>query len=193
MTLLAPLYRKVMTWSRHKFAARYLVVVSFAESSFFPIPPDIMLAPMALSKPEKALYYALITTIASVLGGILGYLIGMGFYEWIQPLIEGQGRWVDKYQLTRQWFDEWGVWAILIAGFSPIPYKVFTITAGILQMQFIPFVLASFVGRGARYFLLAWLMKLGGAAMEQKLEKYIDYLGMIVIFMAIVAYFIYKP
>jgi len=192
MKLFSPLYKKVMLWSRHPFAARYLFGLSFAESSFFPIPPDVMLAPMALAKPNKALYFAMLTTIASVLGGALGYLIGMGFYEWIQPLIEGDGRWAEKYQITRQWFDEWGIWAVFIAGFSPIPYKIFTITAGILQMLFIPFLLASLIGRGSRFYLVAFLMKIGGAAMEKKLEKYIDFLGWLVVLLGIIIYFIYK-
>jgi membrane protein YqaA with SNARE-associated domain len=192
MKLFAPLYKKVMHWSRHRFADRYLFGLSFAESSFFPIPPDVMLAPMSLAKPQKAMYYAFITTIASVLGGALGYLIGMGFYEWIQPLIEDGGRWAHKYQITRQWFTEWGIWAVFIAGFSPIPYKIFTITAGILQMQFIPFMLASLIGRGARFYLVAFLMKIGGAKMEQKLEKYIDIIGWVVIILAVFVYLIYK-
>jgi len=181
-----------MQWSRHKHAERYLTGLSFAESSFFPIPPDVMLAPMALAKPERALFFAMITTIASVCGGILGYIIGMGFYEWIQPLIEGEGRWADKYQMTQQWFSEWGVWAIFIAGFSPIPYKVFTITAGIMQMVFLPFVIASLIGRGARFYLVALLMKWGGASMEKKLEKYVDILGWFFVAVAILAYFLYK-
>jgi len=113
MKLFSPLYKKVMLWSKHPFAVRYLFGLSFAESSFFPVPPDVMLAPMSLAKPEKAMYYALITTVASVLGGALGYLIGMGFYEWIQPLIEGSGHWAEKYQITRKWFEQWGIWAVL--------------------------------------------------------------------------------
>ncbi|MFK5894268.1 MAG: YqaA family protein [Pseudomonadota bacterium] len=192
MKIFAPLYKKVMSWSRHPKADRYLFGLSFAESSFFPVPPDVMLAPMSLAKPDKAMYYALLTTIASVLGGVLGYIIGMGFYEWIQPLIEGQGRWAGKYQITRQWFEHWGIWAVFIAGFSPIPYKIFTITAGILQMQFVPFLIASLIGRGARFYLVAFLMKSGGARMEHKLEKYIDFLGWLVIILGIVFYFIYK-
>ncbi len=193
MKVFSPLYKKVMSWSRHPLAVRYLFGLSFAESSFFPIPPDVMLAPMSLAKPDKAMYYALLTTIASVMGGALGYLIGMGFYEWIQPLIEGQGRWAEKYQITRQWFEQWGVWAVFIAGFSPIPYKIFTITAGILQMLFLPFLIASLIGRGARFYLVAFLMKKGGPGMEKNLEKYIDFLGWLVIILGIVIYFIYKP
>ena len=192
MKLFSPLYKKVMLWSRHPLAVRYLFGLSFAESSFFPVPPDVMLAPMSLAKPQKAMFYALLTTIASVLGGALGYIIGMGFYEWIQPLIEGEGRWAEKYQITRLWFDHWGIWAVFIAGFSPIPYKIFTITAGILQMQFLPFLLASLIGRGARFYLVAFLMKTGGAVMEKKLEKYIDFLGWLVVFLGISIYFIYK-
>jgi len=192
MKIFSSLYKKVMQWSRHKHAERYLTGLSFAESSFFPIPPDVMLAPMALARPERAFFLAMITTIASVCGGILGYIIGMGFYEWIQPLIEGDGRWASKYQMTQQWFSEWGVWAIFIAGFSPIPYKIFTITAGIMQMVFLPFVIASLIGRGARFYLVALLMRWGGAAMEKKLEKYVDILGWLIVLLGLVAYFLFK-
>lgn len=192
MKIFSPLYKRVMQWARHQYADRYLAGLSFAESSFFPIPPDVMLAPMALAKPQKAIYYAWLTTIASVAGGILGYAIGMLFFDWIEPIFSEGGRWADKYELAKQWFEQWGVWVVFIAGFSPIPYKIFTISAGVLSMAFIPFVIASTIGRGARFFLVALLMKWGGKEMEQKLEKSVDILGWIVIFVGILIYLIYK-
>ncbi|MCN4144548.1 MAG: DedA family protein [Thiohalomonas sp.] len=192
MKLFSKLYAKVMKWSRHPHAERYLAGLSFAESSFFPIPPDVMLAPMSLAQTDKAFRFALITTVASVAGGILGYAIGTWFFDLIQPLISNEGRWEDHYQLTKEWFSEWGFWAIFIAGFSPIPYKVFTITAGTIGMLFFPFVMASVIGRGARFFLVASLMKWGGKEMELKLKKYIDILGWLVIILGVIAYIIYK-
>ncbi|NOQ79798.1 MAG: DedA family protein [Gammaproteobacteria bacterium] len=192
MKLFSKLYAKVMKWSLHPHAERYLAGLSFAESSFFPIPPDVMLAPMSLAQTDKAFRFALITTVASVAGGILGYAIGTWFFDLIQPLISNGGRWEHHYQLTKEWFSEWGFWAIFIAGFSPIPYKVFTITAGTIGMLFFPFVMASVIGRGARFFLVASLMKWGGKEMELKLKKYIDILGWLVIILGVIAYTIYK-
>jgi len=192
MKLFSSLYKKVMTWSRHPHAERYLVGLSFAESSFFPIPPDIMLAPMALAKTDKAFRFALLTTLASVFGGMFGYSIGLWFFDLIQPLVSDGGRWEEKYILTQQWFSDWGFWAIFIAGFSPVPYKVFTITAGAIGMLFIPFVLASLIGRGARFFLVAALMKWGGQEMELKLRQYVDFIGWFVVIIGVIAYIIYK-
>ena len=192
MKLFSKLYDKVMTWSRHPHAERYLAGLSFAESSFFPIPPDVMLAPMSLAKTDKAFRFALITTLASVAGGAFGYAIGLWFLDVIQPLIGEGGRWEQSYSVTKEWFAEWGFWAIFVAGFSPIPYKVFTITAGAIGMLFVPFIVASAVGRGARFFLVASLMKWGGKEMELKLKQYIDFIGWFIVFSGVIAYIIYK-
>ena len=192
MKLFSKLYDKVMQWSTHPHAERYLAGLSFAESSFFPVPPDVMLAPMSLAKTDKAFRFALITTLASVAGGVFGYAIGYWFSELIQPLISNGGHWEQHYQTTREWFMEWGFWAIFIAGFSPIPYKVFTISAGIMSMLFIPFVIASAIGRGARFFLVASLMKWGGKEMELRLKQYIDFLGWLIVIIGVIAYIIYK-
>ena len=192
MKLFSKLYDKVMNWSRHPHAERYLVGLSFAESSFFPIPPDVMLAPMALAKTDKAFHFALLTTIASVAGGVLGYIIGVWFFDLIQPLVTEGGRWAHHYQVAKEWFAEWGFWAIFIAGFSPIPYKVFTITAGTIGMAFIPFIIASAIGRGSRFFLVAALMKWGGKEMELKLKQYVDIIGWLFIIIGVTIYIIYK-
>lgn len=186
------IYDKVLTWARHKHADYYLGGLSFSEAIFFPIPPDVMLAPMALSKPDRAWRYAFITTITSLIGGAIGYYLGYAFFEPIvQPALEKFG-YMDKFEQTTVWFEQWGIWVVFLAGFTPIPYKVFTITAGFFQMLFLPFILASAVGRGARFFLVAGLMKWGGARMESKLREYIDYLGWGTIILAVVLYLIYR-
>ena len=185
------LYDKAITWAKHRHAVKYLCALSFAESSFFPIPPDVMLAPMALSQPDKAFRFALLTTIFSVLGGILGYGIGYFMFDSIQPWLQGTHYW-EKYLLAENWFKEWGFWAIFVAGFSPIPYKVFTIAAGALQMAFIPFVLASIVGRGARFFLVSMLLAAGGEKLEKKLRQYMDILGWLVVGLVVVGGLVYK-
>lgn len=192
MKIFTSLYDACLRWARHKHAEKYLAGLSCAESTFFPVPPDVMLAPMVLSQTEKAWRYALVTTIASVVGGILGYLLGMFAYEaWIEPLVMQMG-YAAKLAKAELWFADYGVWVVFLAGFSPIPYKVFTISAGALTMAFIPFVIASAIGRGMRFFLVAALMKYGGPPMEAKLKDYIEYIGWGVVLLAIVAYLVYR-
>ena len=192
MKIFQPCYDMAIRWSRHRHASRYLGGLSFAESMFFPIPPDVMLAPMSLSQPHRAWYFALLTTLTSVLGGVAGYLLGyFAFEAWLQPLIIS-AVYEHKLEIAMGWFEDYGVWIVFLAGFSPIPYKVFTISAGVLQMAFIPFIIASAIGRGARFFLVAGLMRWGGAPMEAKLRQYVEVLGWAVIALAILAYFIIK-
>jgi membrane protein YqaA with SNARE-associated domain len=186
------MYDACLRWSRHPHAPRYLAGLSFAESSFFPIPPDVMLAPMSLAQPQRAMYFAALTTVASVIGGIAGYAIGHFALEWVGPLIEEGGRWAAAYSRASDWFGEWGFWAVLIAGFSPIPYKVFTISAGALSMAFVPFVLASAVGRGARFFIVSGLLSWGGQAMEERVRRYVERIGWAVVALAVAVYIAVK-
>jgi membrane protein YqaA with SNARE-associated domain len=176
MRLFSPLYARAMRWARHRHAPAYLGTMSFAESSFFPVPPDVMLAPMCLARPERAWSLALLTTLTSVAGGLAGYAIGYYAFEAIAPWLQTTKYWAS-YQTAVQWFNDYGFWAVFIAGFSPIPYKVFTIAAGALSMALLPFTLASIIGRGARFYLVAGLMKWGGARMEAALYRYVDRLG----------------
>ena len=185
MRIFSPLYDRAMQWSRHRHAPFYLAGLSFAESSFFPIPPDVMLAPMSMANPSKSWRLAGLTTIASVLGGLLGYAIGVFAFDLVQPWLGEGGRYDGAFQQAKVWFDQWGVWAIFIAGFSPIPYKVFTIAAGVLSMALLPFVLASAVGRGARFYLVAALMAWGGARMEGTLRRYVDRIGWILLLLIV--------
>ncbi len=176
MKLFSPLYQRAMKWARHPHAPRYLFGMSFAESSFFPVPPDVMLAPMSLATPQRAWYFALLTTIASVAGGLFGYLIGYFAIDLILPWL-AESRYWSAYRQAVDWFGLWGFWAVFVAGFSPIPYKVFTIAAGALSMALLPFVLASLIGRGLRFFLVAGLMAWGGERMEGLLHRHVDRLG----------------
>lgn len=176
MKLFGPLYDKVMIWAAAPAAPRYLAALSFAESSFFPIPPDVMLVPMVTTTPEKSLHLATITTVASVIGGLFGYLIGAFAFDVIAPWLE-QSRYWPSYQRAQEWFNQWGVWVVFVAGFSPIPYKLFTISAGALSLALVPFLIASFIGRGARFFLVAVLLAWAGPRMEPVVRKYIEWLG----------------
>lgn len=191
MRIFSPLYDKVLGWAAHRHAQWYLGALSFAESSFFPVPPDVMLAPMALARPERAWYYATITTLTSVAGGLFGWLIGYFALEAVEGLLHAWGYW-EKYLVVREWFDTWGFWAVFIAGFSPIPYKLFTISAGALAMNLPLFLLASAIGRGGRFFLVAGLVRFGGAPMERKLREYIDLIGWLVVLLCIVAFLIWR-
>ena len=176
MKLFSAIYRRTMVWSRHPHAPWYLGGVSFAESSFFPIPPDVMLAPMCLATPRRAWSFALLTTLTSVAGGLFGYFIGYFAIDTLLPWLQESSYW-PAYQTAVDWFGRWGFWAVFIAGFSPIPYKVFTIAAGALSMAILPFTLASLVGRGMRFFLVAGLMAWGGARMESLMHRYVDRIG----------------
>ena len=192
MKIFAPLYEKVMLWSKHKYAPFYLYVTAFIESIFWPIPVDIMLAPMALAKREKAWQFAFGATLFSVLGGALGYYLGNALYDpVVLPFIEAM-HYQDKMITAQSWFSEWGVLVIFIASFTPIPFKVFTITAGVMSMAFWPFMLTALIGRAMRFFLVAGLMVLGGEKMEAKLSKYIDALGWVTILAAVILYFTLK-
>jgi len=192
MKLFSAIYDWTLKWAEHKFAPIMLSVLTFAESVFFPIPPDVLLAPMVLAKPEKAWQFASLTTVSSILGGSVGYLLGYLMFEpWIQPLITEFG-YQHSFDTAMAWFSEWGVWVVFVAGFSPIPYKLFTVSAGFLQMAFLPFLLMSAIGRGLRFFLVSGLIKWGGSAMEKSLRTWIDVLGWGLISLIIIAYFILR-
>jgi membrane protein YqaA with SNARE-associated domain len=184
MKIFGPLYDLVLDWSRHEYAERYLGALSFAESSFFPIPVDVMLAPMCIARREKAWRYAIIATVFSVLGGLAGYAIGIGIFDLIEPWLADSHYW-SAYQTSREWFDTYGIWAIFVAGFSPIPYKVFTIAAGVAALSLPGFFLASVVGRGARFFLVSGLVVLGGDKLDTTLRKYVEGLGWAVVVLAV--------
>jgi len=177
MPIFENLYHSVIRTAKDKRAPLYLSLLSFFESFILPFPPpDVMLAPMSLATPAKAIYFASLTLISSVVGGVVGYLIGAFLFELVQPLIIDWG-YQTAFETVTHWFDQRGFWAVLVAGFSPVPYKIFTISAGALGLSFIPFLMASLIGRGARFFLVAWSLAKFGAAIEQKLIRYIERVG----------------
>lgn len=189
MKLFSVLYDKTIKLAKHEKAPRYLAGLSFAESSFFPIPPDVMLMPMVIARPTQWLWFAILTTIASVLGGIAGYFIGVFAFDSLQSFLVEWG-YGDRIELAKTWFEQWGVWIVFVAGFSPIPYKIFTITAGALSMAFLPFVIASIIGRGARFFLVAGLLAWLGPKMEHLIIRYIEWLGWFVVAALIIVVFL---
>lgn len=176
MKIFSPLYARAMVWARHPKAPWYLATLSFFESVFFPVPPDVMLAPMCLANPRRAWRFALLTTLASVIGGFFGYLIGYFAIDAIMPWLKESSYW-PAYSTAVEWFGKYGFWAIFVAGFSPVPYKVFTIAGGAMSMALAPFMLGSLVGRGIRFFLVASLLAWGGERMEALLRRYVDRIG----------------
>lgn len=191
MKLFSPLYARVMTWAAHIHAPRYLAALSFAESSFFPIPPDVMLAPMTAAKPHRGMHFALITTVASVLGGLFGYLIGWLAFDAISPWLMTTHHW-DKFLHAKDWFQQYGVWVIFVAGFSPIPYKLFTICAGSLSLALMPFLIGSFLGRGGRFFLVAGAMMWLGPKFEPKIRQYVEIIGWTFVVLLVVAILLWQ-
>jgi len=190
LKLFSALYDKVLSWSQHPRANIILGLLSFAESVIFPIPPDVMLAPMAMTQPKKAWRLAFLTTVTSVAGGILGYFLGYWAYEsLVLPAVEALG-YESKLLTVQSWFSDWGIWIVFIAGFSPIPYKLFTVTAGVMQIAFFPFVIASAISRGMRFYLVAWLLRTGGPEMGVKLREYVDRIGWTLVILVIIGYVI---
>ena len=190
MKLFSALYDKVLSWTQHPRADIILGLLSFAESVIFPIPPDVMLAPMAMTQPKRAWRLAFLTTVASVAGGILGYFLGYWAYEsLVLPAVEALG-YESKLVTVQGWFADWGVWIVFIAGFSPIPYKLFTVTAGVMQIAFFPFVIASAISRGMRFYQVAWLLRTGGPEMGVKLREYVDRIGWTLVILVIIGYVI---
>jgi len=175
--MLKRLYHWVLHWAETPYGAWALFLLAFSESSFFPIPPDVLLIALAVALPAKALRYALICSVGSVLGGCFGYLIGWQFMAGVgRKIIEFYGL-VDKVDYIRTLYNTYDAWAIGIAGFTPIPYKVFTITAGLFEINFAVFLLASSLSRSARFFLVAGLIYLFGPRIQRFIEKYFDILA----------------
>ena len=169
--MLHALYTRVMNLARHPRATFWLGTVSFAESSVFPVPPDAMLVPMALARPDLAWRLATICTVASVLGGVLGYALGFFLFETIaEPVLRAYG-YGDALARFEDWFQRWGAAVILVKGLTPIPYKIVTIAAGAAKMDFATFLVTSMVTRAARFFLLAALIRRFGPGVRDFIER----------------------
>jgi membrane protein YqaA with SNARE-associated domain len=177
--LLRRLYRWVLALAERPFAPWALGGISFAESSFFPIPPDVMLIPMCLARPARAFWYAAICTVTSVLGGMFGYLIGYLLFDTVgRFLIElyGYGAQVEYFKGS---YDQYGHWIIMIAGFTPFPYKVITITSGFVSYDIVWFVVLSVITRGARFYLVALLLYIWGDWARDFIERRFELLTVV--------------
>ena len=170
--ILKKLYNTILKLSAKPKAEKFLALVAFAESSFFPIPPDLLLLPMALSRPLKWVRLALITTIFSVLGGVLGYLIGVFLWETIGQYIIEFYHLEEKFLTFKDNYNTNGAIIVFIAGFTPIPYKLITIASGGMNLDIIIFIIASLLSRGARFFLLTGIIRIFGNTAKQFIDKY---------------------
>jgi membrane protein YqaA with SNARE-associated domain len=192
MHIIKKLYDWVLHWAETPYGVPVLFLLAFAESSFFPVPPDILLIALSLSINRKAFYYALICTVGSVLGGIVGYYIGMYGYEAIgKPIVDfyhGQ----DVMNAIKLKYDQYGFLGILIAAITPIPYKVFTIASGVFNFDFLLFVLASIIGRSLRFFIVAGLIWKFGHPIREFIDKYFNLLACIFVVLLVGGFLLIK-
>ena len=174
------IFRKLYDWtlskSSKKEATWFLSIVSFTESSFFPIPPDIILIPMILAKKTKAFFYASICTLSSVIGGIFGYFIGFLLFNSIGIQLVNFYNLAEEVGEFKNYYNSYGSWIVIIAGFTPFPFKVITISSGLFQLNFIIFVLCSIISRGARFYLISGLLYLFGDNIRLFIDKYFNFL-----------------
>ncbi len=169
--MLKQLYDYVLRMAAHPKAPYVLFAVSFIESSIFPIPPDVILIPMIIVNFDKAFWYATICTVGSVLGGIAGYAIGALLFDTVGQNIIAFYEIESQFEVLKEWYAEYDVFIVGAAGFSPIPYKIFTIMSGLLAANLPAFIVASILSRGARFFLIAWLLWRGGPAFKGWIEN----------------------
>ena len=194
------LYKKCLDLAAHKSSKYYLAIVSFVESSFFPIPPDVMIVPMVISKKNDFIKIFLITTIFSVLGGMLGYLIGAFFFDFGSQIMSFYGYENKLSSIKENLVNSDGFYAwlgiLFLAGFTPLPYKVFTIASGLISFNFFIFIVISLVSRGLRFFIVSYLSyKFGNLFtefMEKHGSKWFTIIGLIIVIIGLLIYLIIK-
>jgi membrane protein YqaA with SNARE-associated domain len=181
--IFGPLYTRAITWARHPRAPAFLVVLSFAEAVVFPVPPEVMLAPMCLSQPRRSFWFSSLSLLGSLTGAVLGYVLGHYAYELVKPALVSLG-WLQRIDVQVAYLREvaaqspWKTfWILVVAGFTPIPLKFFTWASGIVGVPLLPFLASMAVGRGKRVFLIALLIRLGGERAEAALHRYIEPVG----------------
>lgn len=186
------LYDWVLHWAETPYSTWALLLLAFSESSFFPVPPDVLLIALAVAKPSKALRYALVCSVGSVLGGCLGYLIGYEFMAAVgQKIVDFYGL-TDKVAYIQSLYQQYDAWAVGIAGFTPIPYKVFTIAAGMFKIDFPVFIVASLLSRSARFFLVGGLIYKFGPSIQGFIDRYFNTLAVIFTALLVLSFFVLK-
>ncbi len=190
--LLHQMYDLMLRLSAHNKAMFFLFLVSFAESSFFPIPPDVMIIPMVLATPNKAWRIAGLATVASVLGGYFGYIIGAGFFDLIaKPILEMYNA-LEQFKEFEDYYHKFGAWIVFAAGLTPFPYKIITIASGVVHLDLFVFTVASILARGMRFFFVAWLLKKYGEPMKIFIEKNLGWLSVLFLILLIGSFMLIK-
>lgn len=190
--MLSRLYGWVLHWAKTPYGTWALFILAFSESSFFPIPPDVLLIALSVVLPKKSLRYALVCSVGSILGGCFGYLIGWQFMATVGDAIIRFYGLIDKYEYIQQLYSLYDAWVVGIAGFTPIPYKVFTITAGAFRINFVVFLVASAVSRSARFFIVGGLIYLFGPKIESFIERYFNALAIAFVILLILGFVVIK-
>ena len=178
MKVFEPLFERAIVWAKHRNAPALLTFLSFIEAIFFPVPPELMLAPMCVAQPRRGFYYASLSLFGSMLGMFVGYAIGFYAIELAMPFIERMG-YGGEFESIKQEAAANGFWLLLIAGFTPVPFKIFTLASGAVGMPLMPFFFGGAIGRGKRVFLVAGAIRLGGERAEATLRRHIEPVGWI--------------
>lgn len=185
MKIFGPLYERTIAWARHRHAPSLLTGLSFAEAVVFPVPPEVMLAPMCLAQPRRGFWFATLSLAGSLAGAVVGYALGHFAYELVKPMLAALG-WMERIDAQVQQLREiaahspWqAFWLLVLAGFTPIPLKIFTWASGIVGVPLGPFLASMFIGRGKRVYLVALAIRLGGVRAEAALRRYIEPIGWI--------------
>jgi membrane protein YqaA with SNARE-associated domain len=190
--LVKRLYDWVLRWAETPYGTWALFILAFCESSFFPIPPDVLLIALSVALPRRSLKYALVCSAGSLLGGCFGYLIGYQLMASIgDPIIRFYGLF-EKYEYIQSLYARYDAWAVGIAGFTPIPYKVFTITAGAFRINFMVFLIASAVSRSARFFLVGGLIYIFGPKIQSFIERYFNILAVVFVILLVLGFILIK-
>ncbi len=190
--MLSRLYGWILHWAKTPYGTWALFILAFSESSFFPIPPDVLLIALSVVLPKQSLRYALVCSVGSILGGCFGYLIGWQLMATVGDAIIRFYGLIDKYEYIQQLYLLYDAWVVGIAGFTPIPYKVFTITAGAFRINFVVFLVASAVSRSARFFIVGGLIYLFGPKIESFIERYFNALAIAFVILLILGFVVIK-
>ena len=192
MNFLNKLYNWTLTKAKHKNAKWYLCLISFAESSFFPIPPDLLLIPMALANKIKTFFYAFICTFSSVIGGVAGYTIGYFFYNSFGIYIVEFYHLENSFSIFENYYKEYGILIVLGAGITPFPYKFITIASGVFGLNIFLFIIVSIIGRGSRFYLIALLLYFFGERIRLIIDKYFNILTIVFFILLVGSVFIIR-
>jgi len=186
------IYDWILPWAETPYGSPALFLLAFCESSFFPVPPDVLLIALGVSRPRRSLYYAMLCSVGSVIGGLLGYTIGLQLFQHFgRPILEFYGA-MEQFQYVQDLYRQYDYWAISIAGFTPIPYKVFTIAAGVAKIDLTVFVVASAISRSARFFLVGGLIRIFGPAIRDFIDRYLNLLSVLFVILLVGGFILIK-